>query len=233
MTQQQNIHPSLSHLELPEHMKGLYMDDKGRPVPWFVQWLKDGKPCNAGEGAPDFRIMDGYKHFLAYTRGLCWVCGNQLGSRFVFVMGCMCGVNRTNPEPPSHFKCAEYSARACPFLTIPKMVRRESEIPEGYSEPGGVMIKRNPGVTLLWYTRSYDIIPTDRTALFRVGNPDQVRWFAEGREATRAEVMKSIETGLPLLEAACDQEPYPAARVLARRQLQKQYDAILPYLPRE
>ena len=63
----------------------------------------------------------------------------------------MCLVNRTSAEPPNHADCAEWSARACPFLTTPKKVRRESGIPEGASihDAAGIAIARNPGVTAL------------------------------------------------------------------------------------
>ncbi len=39
-----------------------------------------------------------------------------------------------------------------------------------------------------------------------MGEPESVEWYAEGRAATRAEVMASIESGLPNLEALARQE---------------------------
>jgi hypothetical protein len=34
-----------------------------------------------------------------------------------------------------------------------------------------------------------------------MGEPSQVEWWAEGRPATREEVQRSIDSGLPALEA--------------------------------
>lgn len=38
--------------------------------------------------------------------------------------------------------------------------------------------------------------------LFRIGRAFRTEWYSQGREATRAEVMESIETGIPLLRDA-------------------------------
>ena len=55
----------------------------------------------------------------------CWVCGDPLGVHLTFPIGPMCALNRTISEPPSHHECASWSARNCPFLSRPHMVRRE------------------------------------------------------------------------------------------------------------
>jgi hypothetical protein len=113
----------------------------------------------------------------------------------------MCTVNRVSAEPPSHLACAEYAARACPFLSKPNMRRNEVDMPEDHRNPAGVMITRNPGVTALWVTRNYKLMRDGDGVLFLIGEPEDVYWYAEGRTATRAEVMASISSGLPLLEA--------------------------------
>src|SRR5215471_1997664 len=38
------------------------------------------------------------------------------------------------------------------------------------------------------------------------GHPETVEWYREGRQATREEVLRSIEEGLPNLEALARQE---------------------------
>lgn len=209
---------------LPKRMRSLPVDDRGYPVPWFVAWL---------DGKPEFRAMDGRKWQAAVEKHLCWVCGQPLGSRFTFVVGPMCGVNRISAEPPSHRDCAEFSARACPFLTMPKMVRRAAGLPEEVHNPGGIMIRRNPGVGLLWHTRDYKIVTAPNGALIRMGEPFEVAWWAEGRVASRAEVEEAIATGLPLLLEACDQEKTPEDREAARAQLEEQRLALWPLLPAE
>jgi hypothetical protein len=66
-------------------------------VPWFVAWF---------DGKPEFRAMDGLKWIRAVREHLCWVCGGRLGVWQTFVLGPMCGINRTTVEPPCHLECA-------------------------------------------------------------------------------------------------------------------------------
>ncbi len=214
---------------LPRRIQALPVDERGFPVPWFVAWI---------DGKPEFRAMDGRKWVAAVEKRLCWVCGQPLGSRFTFVVGPMCGINRISSEPPSHRDCAEFSAKACPFLTMPKMVRRENDLPAGVEEPAGVFCRRNPGVALLWHTRSYEVFRVDEAGvqagyLIRMGEPFEVAWWSQGRPATRQEVEESIATGLPTLLEACEAEPTPARRDAARAQLEKQKAAFWPLLPAE
>lgn len=64
------------------------------------------------------------------------------------------------------------------------------------------MIARNPGVAMVWIVRKYGIErDTNGGVLFRLPNPVRVEWFAEGRTASREEVMASIESGMPILQA--------------------------------
>lgn len=180
---------------------------QGYHVPWFVTWL---------DGTPDFRVMDAQKFVRAVTEKLCWVCGQPTGSYVAFLIGPMCAVNQVSAEPPLHRECAEYSAKVCPFLSNPNAVRRETRIPAGSTAPAGMMIRRNPGVSLLWVTRStsWRIFQapagpiTNAGVLFRIGEPVETEWYFEGRRATRDEVMKSLEVGLePLKEIATQEGP--------------------------
>jgi hypothetical protein len=182
---------------LPARMAGLPLDPEGRPIPWFVD-------RNPATGEYDFRVMDSRKIGYAVRNKLCWVCGNPMGdAKPTFVSGPMCGVNRISAEPPSHHDCAVYSATRCPFLTTPRRKRRDKDMPEGVREPTGTMIKRNPGVALVWTAKDFKVIAVDaRGVLFRFGPPLKVQWFAEGRQATRQEVLDSINSGLPILEDA-------------------------------
>jgi protein-disulfide isomerase-like protein with CxxC motif len=70
----------------------------------------------------------------------------------------------------------------------------------------GEMIERNPGVSALWTTTSYKVFNAGDGVLFEMGEPEQIAWYAEGRQATRAEVMASLESGYPLLRELADQE---------------------------
>lgn len=177
----------------------LPVDERGYPVPWFVQWMKDGKDCEAGEGTPDFRVVDGRKLQAAHNFSLCWVCGGRLGHYYAFVLGPMCALNRTSGEPPSHRECALWSAQACPFLVKPQMRRREDRLPDEVVM-NEANLRRNPGVAMVWVTRSYRPWRSPTGLLFKIGPPEAVFYFREGRKATCDEVMESIDSGLPLLE---------------------------------
>jgi hypothetical protein len=207
-------------IELPTRMRSLPWDKHGRPVPWFVAWI---------DGVPDFRVIGPWKVEHAVAFGQCWICGGPMGSYKAFVIGPMCAVNRTTAEPPCHRDCAVYSARACPFLTTPSMVRRPGQRPAGTIDPAGQMITRNPGVALVWITKKYSRFVTEGGTgyLFRLsGAPEETRWYAHGRPATRAEVLASIDSGLPILQAEADaQGPYAA------EQLRQQHAAALPLVP--
>jgi hypothetical protein len=185
------IRPELE--QLPNRMKNLAIDERGYPVPWFVAW-RDGKP--------EFRAMDGEKWLQAIRFRKCWTCGERLGRRMTFVAGPMCGINRTSSEPPSHLECARWSARNCPFLNNPDAVRRyDEEVTPQEKIVGGFSISRNPGVTMLWTTSTYDVFPDGLGGrLCHMGEPQSVEWFHRGRPATREEIMRSVNTGIGVLE---------------------------------
>jgi hypothetical protein len=185
--------------EPPRFMQRLPIDRRGYPVPWFVDWIN---------GEPEFRAVAPGKIRKAVNDRLCWVCGTPLFREEVFVIGPMCAVNRISSEPPSHRECATYAAMNCPFLAKPQMVRRKDGLPEKLP-PAGVMVERNPGVTLLWFTRRYRVMNVQGRPgiagagiLFQIGRPFRVEWYARGRNATAAEIRESIESGLPLLREA-------------------------------
>jgi hypothetical protein len=201
-------------LELP-------IDDRGFPVPWFVQWIG---------GVPEFRVMSPLKWKRAVKEKLCWICGKKLGAWLCFVLGPMCGITRTTSEPPCHRECARWAARFCPFLARPHMTRRgPDELKElGAESLGGVSITRNPGVALLWCARDFEIFhPEEGGVLIHVGDPIEIEWWAEGRKATRAEVAESIRTGLPFLEDVARQQDG------AMEDLHKRIADFTQYLPAE
>ena len=200
----------------PLRVRALPLSDKGYPVPWFVEYV---------DGKPEFRLMSREKWGRAIRLRLCWICGQPLGANMTFVSGPMCGVNRTSAEPPSHRDCATYAAQACPFLTLPKAIRREAGLPDDTSTVGGVTIARNPGVAMLWTTRDYGVLKVDNGYVIKMGEPISVEWFAEGRRATRAEVDESIRTGLPALQAMADREQGAPA------ELRRLVDVFSRYLP--
>jgi len=179
---------------LPDRMKLLPVDERGYVVPWFVAWV---------DGKPEFRAMDGGKWLRAVHLRLCWVCGGQLGRYLTFVAGPMCGINRTSGEPPSHLECGRWSARNCPFLNNPEAIRRVDEnVPLMNDNTPGYHLPRNPGVSMLWTCRDYAKFDDGKgKSLLSMGDPSSVEFWALGRPATRAEVIASIDSGLPHLMA--------------------------------
>lgn len=202
----------MSPIEIPSFLAHLPVDRHRRPVPWFVHWPEPD--------VPDFRVVGEGKLVDAYRFDLCWVCGKRRGRHAAFVIGPMCAINRVSPEPPSHLYCAAFSAVYCPFLATPSMRRRTTGLDGDLeSNTAGVAIERNPGVALVWSSRTwaprrveqYDEAGV-RTegVLFNVGEPTLISAYAAGRLATAEELAASIESGLPILREACQRDRDPA-----------------------
>lgn len=219
---------TLANAPMPARIARLPRNRQGYPIPWFVATL-DG-------GVRDFRIADNALQRHAVRFGCCWICGQRLGANLAFTIGPMCALNRISAEPPGHHDCATYSAQVCPFLATPQMVRRDGDelpIRDGIiPDAPGVGLARNPGVTLVWGTRSYSRIwpdPADRAKyLFQLGDPTRLEFYHRGRPATRDEIMASIDSGLPALQAACQLDADPAASLT---DLDQRYRAALALLP--
>jgi hypothetical protein len=201
---------------VPPRMRRLPIE-RGYPVPWFVAYVQDHF---------DFRIQDSRKRGRALKENRCWLCGEVLGQYFAFVIGPMCAINRVSSEPPSHRECAEFSVLACPFLNLDEAERRAAQLPPGAEEPAGVMLKRNPGVILIWVTKTFKPFAVDGDYLVRVGTPLSLSWWREGRTATRAEVLASIDSGYPIL---CDVATQQGTAAIA--ELERQKIAALALLP--
>lgn len=197
-----------AEVPMPARLAKLPRDKHGRVVPWFVAWPG---------GQPDHRIADQAKFGEALRFGRCWLCGGPLGAYKAFIVGPMCAVNRIDAEPPSHRDCAIYSVQVCPWLMTPVMRRRDSGKTElGVVNPAGVMIERNPGVTLVWISKSYRLMRVSASegaesgVLLMMGDPVETLWWAEGRPATRQEILDSIASGLPLLREQAEKDGPPA-----------------------
>lgn len=191
----------------------------GLPVPWFVAWI---------DGRPDFRVVDTQKMRIAHRQKRCMLCGDTLGVHGSFAIGPMCAVNRVSSEPPSHKDCCEYAVKACPFLSDPEKTRRDTNLPN-HQSAAGFGVKRNPGVTAIWTTRSWERFQAYAGApgyLWRLGEPESVTWWCRGREATHGEVMDAINRGLPTLIEMAKPEGVAAIQALERA-----YETALPLLP--
>jgi hypothetical protein len=211
----------LKNIPMPKRIAKLDRDDKDRPVPFFVQ---------RNHTEIDFRLIDPTKITRCFLSQLCWVCGEKLGVYKTFVLGPMCAVNRVNSEPPSHYDCARYSVQVCPFLSQPRMQRREGGLPDGLlvEEPAGIALYHNPGASALWVTKSYHPFADGRNGvLFKVGDPERVEWFALGQPASLEQVMEAINRGLPKLREYAKMDGPEA-----EKNLEKQYQELIPLLPK-
>lgn len=201
--------------KLPQH--------RGFPVPWFVGQV---------DGEYDFRLVGPGKFWEAVRQKKCWICGERLGQWISFVIGPMCGVTHTSAEPPSHRLCARFAALHCPFLTRPKMKRREDEVTQSATPAAGVSLDRNPGVCAIWTVRDYTVFRDHNgRPLIDIGEAVEVEWYACGRPATRAEVQASIDSGLPFLRELCDTEDTPEECTASHAELDRRLAGLQILLP--
>jgi hypothetical protein len=201
---------------IPDSMRSRPVDHRGFPVPWFVT-RRDP------EGHWDFVNIESSQYVKAIQENFCWVSGQPLGRFKAFVVGPMCVVNRVAGDPPVKRDIALWSVRVCPFLSRP--LAKRSDIPEELKEAQrGIMIERNPGVCAVYITKDYKF--DRRTGILKMGEPENVTWWARGRIATREEVMEGMDSGLPILRKLAKEDGIEAEKLL-----DKQYQVALEYLP--
>jgi hypothetical protein len=198
---------------MPKSMESLPIDSRGYPVPFFVAWIN---------GKPDHRVMDAGKLPLALKKNFCWLCGKKMEKLNTFVIGPMCGITRTISEPPSHWERAHWAAITCPFLTRPMAKRRSSGLADDLTwSPDG--LKRNPGCVAVWQTDSFKVFSTNHGKLFSIGEPVRIKWICEGRDATKDEVLESVNSGIGILQDQAKSQGADAMRDLTVRQAQLEY----------
>jgi hypothetical protein len=184
MTARSQLRPNLP--PLPERMRELPIDDRGYPIPEFVSHL---------DGKRDFRAVS-LEHLANCIRlDVCWICGQLLEAAKVFVIGPLPAIQAISNEPPSHAECAEFAAKACPFLLSPRAKHRTMNNPQVH-KMRGAMKGNNPGVCCLYTVRGYAYSENPKGIIFRTGRALRVDWYTEGRLAARAEVLAAINASL-------------------------------------
>lgn len=201
------LNERIRRVPMPTRLRHRPISAEGYPIPAFVEYV---------DGKPDFRVMSGEHYARCIKHRMCWVCGQPLGKFMAFVIGPMCAVNRISAEPPSHYDCAMYSVHACPFLTQPRMRRNEKDLP-GEGKEVGVMLKHNPGVTLIWVTQGYRVFREGQGVLCEIGDPVSIEFYREGRRATLDEVLASMDIGLPKLRAVAERQGRKAVERLEQQ----------------
>jgi hypothetical protein len=206
------LNTSIREIPLPDNLRERPVTRQGYPVPFFAAKV---------DGEWDLRVVPPETQFRCMRDRLCWICGQPLGKKLVFVAGPMCVITKTSAEPPCHLSCAEYAAIACPFLAQPRMKRNAVDLPEGHQAPAGIGIMRNPGVTAVLITNKLTPFQDhDGRVLIRMGEPTEpIRWYAQRRRATREEVMESVESGLGRLKQETDNEETQKLRDEAKVEL--------------
>lgn len=216
---------TLNNHPMPPTIGRLPRNPQGYPIPWFAAQLPDG--------THDLRTADAHKLYMAARFGNCWICGRRTGIYKAFPIGPMCMVNRITAEPPSHRECAIYAAKVCPFLAVPQARRRDHDYPDGYQPAAGLPITTNPGVTVVWITKTFTTFRPPHGndgLLFELGDPTETLFYRRGITADPVDVMAAMWAGRPALEAVCDLDPDPDA---SRRALERQFAKALTHIPQE
>lgn len=212
-------------VDMPSRIRALPRDDKGRPIPWFVATLPDGRR--------DFRVVDPRRRIEAIRDGVCWVCGQKLPrAEYTFLLGPMCTLNRITGEPPSHYQCALYAVKVCPFMVRPQMVRRTGGL-DGVdlTPPPGVHVDGNPGGIVLWMCRGYKLSrpPIGQAGiLITVGDPVGIGWWTQGRPAGREEAAAILRAGYERLLGVAEVDPDPESAIAELRRQMNGAVALLP-----
>jgi hypothetical protein len=153
-----------------------------------------------------FADMDAAKWQFCISAKRCAVCGDVLGKWLTFIVAAPGGLSAVTAGPPAHASCAEW-------LSTHRML---------------------PGVTLLWTTDTSRVFRNrDGRMLIQMGPPSRVAWVADGRDATREEVRDAVESGLPVLQEACEREADEWRRQDARAELARRVTALRALYPSE
>ena len=199
--------------KIPSRILSLKQDREGRPIPFFV-WLNE-------KGEPDFRVADPAKFRVCIQFNKCWICGDQLGVYKSFLLGPVGSLTRVTTEPASHKDCAEYAISHCPFLLSPRRKRNTKDLPDGHIPTGG--LTHNPGIVAHWITKKAATFnPSQNEILIRVGDPEAVFWYTEGREATFHEISDAVAEAIGRIAAEDPNNLEWAA---------EQYDKIRQFTP--
>lgn len=190
-------------IEVPDQLKA-------RPVyggyitPYFVAWYLDGKQVHekTAGAVPSFVTIDVTRATHCRTQGLCWCCGKMMGAHKWFVFGPGSAVAQQSVEPPSHRDCAQYAVQVCPFMLDPDRAMRAPKAPLKEGQVIDLeMSTHNPGVSVLWATKRYEVVAVNKshgTYVFEPGEPELIEFWREGRKATRAEIKAAIDHSLKL-----------------------------------
>jgi len=104
---------SLSVVPVPVQMQALPRDKRGYPVPYIVQYDREGKPL--------FAVNDASKRQQVLHGDRCGICGGKLTRARWLVGGPAAAFHAHGAyiDPPMHGECVHYALQVCPYLAAP------------------------------------------------------------------------------------------------------------------
>jgi len=101
------------------------VDSRGYPIPYISLMGNDGSPL--------FTINDDVKGWEAFLSDLCPICGERLGRWRWFVggPGSAFDPNGWYLDLPMHIECCRYALQVCPYLALPRFLKRLDVIDPG------------------------------------------------------------------------------------------------------
>jgi hypothetical protein len=202
---------------LPEptpRIRSLPINSKGYPIPFFVSYVN---------GLPDFRMVDEKKYMQCVANNVCYICGQPMGRHKSFVAGSLMLVNKMNVEPPMHHDCATYAVKACPFMLLPKSVRRTAGMPEEAIQMQGIQLPDNPGVAVIYTVPIYRFTMGQHGAMFHLPDDGVAEWYTEGRLCTREEAVRFLAEAIERMRTALD----PAEWDAQQDEVKRRHDLVL------
>jgi hypothetical protein len=139
---------------MPEAIRVLPRDERGLPIPYATLRV---------DGRPDFRTLDLERVERCIQDRLCGVCGRTLDYWIAFIGGPACERNRLFRDPAMHPQCADYAARACPFISGARTKYSSRPLPEGEGLATHVDVnmadhERRPVDMFIFTTRRYRVV---------------------------------------------------------------------------
>ena len=102
--------------EIPARMKKFPLWKNRFPIFYTVMTMEDG--------TPNFRVVSRKRQVEASEKNLCHLCGERLEGVVYFIGSKEDLAEHYSGDGPMHLDCAEYAAKACPWLSNPDGVLR-------------------------------------------------------------------------------------------------------------
>jgi hypothetical protein len=131
-------------IEIPQFLSHLKTHG-GYPVPFVQMWI---------DGKPDFRVVDPVKTTRCVHEQLCAICGFKLRELCYFIGGDLCKQNHLFTDPGMHEQCAEFSTRACAFLSGKKPKYSDRSVSENLARVEQMAASVRPKHIYIFETRT-------------------------------------------------------------------------------